>query len=314
MTAPAPAAAAPTPAADAAWLSVAERGSVLGIRFLFFLCVAFGRRVGRLALKPVILYYVLVHGSARRASRRYLERLLPHVTFGLIYRHMLNFAEVVLDRIFLLKGALHHFDGISRQGFEHLQRLRAEKRGALLLGAHMGSVEAMRVLAGAKDLPLHILVYSGNARMINALLRGLNSDLAGRVIEITPGSVDALLKVKELIDAGQIVALLGDRVGINEKATVVEFLGAPARLPTGVYMLAAMLKCPVYLTFGLYTSPNRYEFFCEPFIEDKIELPRKDREAAINGHAQAYARRLEHYCRKSPLNWFNFYDFWKMKE
>jgi predicted LPLAT superfamily acyltransferase len=25
---------------------------------------------------------------------------------------------------------------------------------------------------------------------------------------------------------------------------------------------------------------------------------------------QAYVARLEHYCRLSPYNWFNFYDFW----
>jgi len=303
---------APDPAAQ--WLSMRERGSVLGLRFLFLLTRAFGRAVTRAVLKPVVLYYLATHGAARRASRAYLARLYPRVTWRMIYRHFLNFAEVALDRTFLLQGQLRHFEAVSRLGFHHLQRLTAEKRGALLLGAHLGSVDAMRVLAEASDVRINVLVYTGNARMFNGLLRSLHSELAGRVIEIEPGSVASLLRVKELIDAGELVALLGDRLGVNDKTTVVDFLGSPARLPTGPYLLAAVLGCPVYLTLGLYTSPRLYEFFCEPFIEGALVLPRESRSEALKALAQRYAARLEHYCRMSPMNWFNFFDFWKSGE
>lgn len=306
-----PVAAPQAPTSEENWLTIAERGSVLGIRVLFFLCTVFGRTAGRIALKPVVFYYVLFHGLGRRASRKYLEKLYPKVTFGLIYRHFLNFAEVTLDRVFLLKGDLHRFELHSRKGFEHIQGLRERKQGALLLGAHIGSVEALRVRADAQDAPINILAYTGNARMINALLKQLNPNLTARIVEIKPGSVDAMFKVKELIDAGELVALLGDRTGINEKSVTVDFLGAPAKFPAGVYLLASMLRCPVYMTFSLYTAPNQYESFCEPLVEDRIELPRGNREAALQEYAQKFASRLEHYCRQSPLNWFNFYDFWK---
>jgi predicted LPLAT superfamily acyltransferase len=74
-------------------------------------------------------------------------------------------------------------------------------------------------------------------------------------------------------------------------------------------LLAALLKCPVYLTFGLYHAPNRYDLFCEPF-EDEIQLPREARDEALHAYAQKFAARLEHYVRLAPDNWFNFYDFW----
>ena len=303
--------AAEAPATEESWLSIAERGSVLGIRFVFWVCTVFGRSAARLVLKPIVFYYVLFHGVGRRASRKYLERIFPKVTFGMIYRHFLSFAEVALDRIFLLKGQLHRFQLNSRLGFHHIQKLRAEKKGALLVGAHIGSFEALRTRADANDAPVNILAYSSNARMINALLKQLNPHAAARFIEITPGSVDAIFKVKELIDRGEIVALLADRTGINEKSVTVDFLGGPAKFPAGLYQLAAMLKCPVYMTFSLYTSPNQYESFCEPLVEDRLELPRGNRDAVIQQYAQRYADRLEHYCRQSPYNWFNFYDFWK---
>ncbi len=32
--------------------------------------------------------------------------------------------------------------------------------------------------------------------------------------------------------------------------------------------------------------------------------------APLKAYVQRYAERLEHYARKAPDNWFNFYDFW----
>ena len=290
------------------WLGVAERGSVLGIRLLVFASTAFGRRFGRAILKVVIAYYSIFHGGARRASRSYLQRVYPSVTFGLIYRHLLTFAEVALDRLFFLREDLGQFE-IGSSGFEHLRQQRQTRQGAILLGAHLGSFEAMRALAEAKSVPVNILTYRGNAKKLNSVLQGINPGASARFIEISPGEVDSILKVKELIEGGEMVAILGDRTDLDGKSATVDFLGGKARFPTSLYALAAVLKCPIYLTFNVYRSPNRYECFTEPFV-DKLELPRGRRDAALQEIAQRYARRVEHYCRLAPLNWFNFYEFW----
>jgi predicted LPLAT superfamily acyltransferase len=31
----------------------------------------------------------------------------------------------------------------------------------------------------------------------------------------------------------------------------------------------------------------------------------------LTGYAQQYVERLEHYVRLAPLQWFNYYPFWK---
>ena len=82
--------------------------------------------------------------------------------------------------------------------------------------------------------------------------------------------------------------------------------------PSGVYLLAAALHCPVYLIFGLYRDPNRYDIHCELFAEEVV-LPRNARPAGIAVYAQLYADRLAHYGRLAPDNWFNFFDFWAPK-
>ena len=127
--------------------------------------------------------------------------------------------------------------------------------------------------------------------------------------EHRPGDPTFIFDVERLVAAGELVGTMGDRVGADGKAVEVPFLGAPASFPTGPYLLAAALGCPVYLGFGLYHEPNRYALYCEPFAE-RVVLPRATRAEAVAGYVARYAARLEHYCRLAPYNWFNFYDFW----
>jgi predicted LPLAT superfamily acyltransferase len=104
--------------------------------------------------------------------------------------------------------------------------------------------------------------------------------------------------------------MLGDRLAErNDRAVHVDFLGGKARFPSGPFLLAHLLSCPVYLVFALFSEPNRYDVHCELFA-DRIRLPRETREESVKEYAQKYAARIEHYVRQSPKNWFNFFEFW----
>lgn len=294
---------------DRAWMTRPERGTVLGIRALLLFVRVFGRRGAGVLLAVIAFYYTLFARKARAASRDYLRRIgRPH-GFWASCRHIYTFARCALDRVFFVRGDFDRFK-VTHTGLEHLERLADGRRGAILLGAHLGSFEVLRAGSVRKRLPIHILAYWQNARMINGFLRTVGADFDVRVIAVDPADTSYILAAREAIERGELVAVLGDRVGVNDKTCTATFLGAPARFPTGPYTLAALLKCPIYLTFGLYHGPDRYDLYCEPFGEH-LELPRGRREEAAAAHAQRYADRLEHYCRLAPLNWFNFYDFWR---
>lgn len=295
--------------AQAGWLETREKGTELGIRFFVWLMRLFGRAPARAFLYPVVFYYVLFYASVRRASREYLERAGVPSGFWAVYRHVLRFAQVVLDRLFLARGRTDMFD-VESFGREHLFAHQDRGEGAILIGAHLGSFEAMRMMSAAKNLRINIVGYFHNARRINAMLERLDPRTRTRLVEIQPGSVGFVLAIKELIEKGELVALLGDRVGPDGRAVKVPFFGAPAAFPAGPYLLASVLKCPVYLVFGIYRGKNRYDLYCEPFAE-RIDLPRGRREEALAEWVAKYAERLEHHCRKAPDNWFNFFDFWK---
>ena len=121
-----------------------------------------------------------------------------------------------------------------------------------------------------------------------------------------------MLRVKDCLDHGGLVGILGDRVIENDKVVSCKFLGQMAPFPSGPMLLASILKTPVILFFGLYRGASRYEIYFELFAEQVI-LDRNHRTRDLQAWTQRYVERLEHYCHLAPSNWFNFYDFWGKK-
>lgn len=290
------------------WQAVSERGTTLGVRTLVTVGTALGRGAARALVRVVALWFALFDRTVRRASRGYLRRLQGRATLADVYAHVRTFAQVTLDRLFILRGETARLE-IRTSGEEILRELAATRRGALLLLAHVGSFEILRTLSVERDLPIHVLGYFKNAKRINAVLKGIDPRVDARFIEIRPGDPTFAIAVADRIAAGELVGTMGDRVGADGKSVRVPFLGGEADFPTGPYLLASALKCPVFLAFGLYHEPNRYELYCEPFA-DPVVLPRSGRDEALRALAARYAARVEHYCRRAPTNWFNFYDFW----
>jgi len=297
------------------WLSTRERGGVLAIRITVFLATFMGRTIGRFVAAFVSLYYVLTSPGVRRAIRGFYARLSPSsppASFGTVYAHLRRFVNCTLDAFFFVRGQVGKFE-ITCTGDHHLAALRDGKKGAILLGAHLGSFYAMRGQSTHERLPLYAVVNTKNARMLNDALEKLDPEGAAKLVQLDPeAGMDTMLKVKELLEQGAIVAMLADRIPPNappDRVVPAPFLGADAKFPAGPFLIASMLKAPVYLTFGLSRGTKRYDLFCEPFAE-RIELPRGDRRGALEKVVKRYAERLEHYTRQAPDNWFNFYDFW----
>ena len=290
------------------WQEVGEKGGATGLAILVFVATGLGRRMARWLLVPIAWWFVLLHADVRRASAGYLRRVLPGpVGIREIHRHVRTFARVALDRLFLARGDLRPFR-ITSEGEEHFERIRVAGRGAILLLSHLGSYDAMRAWSAVRGTRVSAIGDFRNARMITETLRRINPEVDQDLIQIEEGA-PFVLAVEDRVSRGGIVATMGDRVGSDGKQVGADFLGGRASFPAGPYLLAAVLHCPVYLAFGIYREPDRYELCIEPFA-DRIELPRGDREGALALHVQAYARRLEELCRAAPYNWFNFYDFW----
>jgi len=294
---------------SAVWLEHRERGSLLAMRAGVRLLLAAGHAVGRLLLFPVCAYFLVFSRRARAASRQYLERVLGRpARLAEVARHYLTFARTLQDRVYFLAGRTQEFS-VEQHGAEAVERALDKGRGCILLGAHLGSFEVLRVLGTLeRRLPVNVLLYPDNAANADAIAAQLCPQLKERVIPL--GRPDTLLRVRECLERGEIVGLLGDRALKSDKTTPCDFLGARASFPQGPLLLAAILEAPVVLFFGLYLGARRYAIHFEPFAE-RVEASRAERAERLTPWIERYAERLEHYCRLAPYNWFNFYDFWR---
>lgn len=292
----------------AEWVRRRERGSIWLLRLMTAFSLVVGRRVGRVVLYVIAAYFFLFAPRSRRASLEYLQRALGrHPTARDRFRQVMAFATTIHDRVYLLNDRFELFD-ITVVGEELMRERVRTGRGAFLVGAHVGSFEVTRAIGRRQpDLRVAMVAYEGNARKINAMMAAINPALAQGTVGL--GSLDAMLKVRGLLDEGVFVGMLGDRTPGDEATEVVEFLGAPARFPIGPMRLAALLGRRVILMLGVYRGGNRYRVVFEE-IADFSGVRREEREDAIRAGVARYAARLEGYCREYPYNWFNFFDFW----
>lgn len=291
------------------WVARPERGNTLALRFIVWVALTLGRPAARLLLYPVCLYFLIFSSASHAASTKYLRKVLTREP-GLAdaFRHCHTFAATLLDRVFLFNDQYAQFD-VRVHDEDILGGMSARGEGCFLLGAHMGSFEIIRALGrrntGAR---ISLVMYEENARRFNSVLAAINPCLSLQVISL--GRIDSMLKVETALNQGEFVGMLGDRTFQGEGTVACQFLGEPAHFPSGPFRLAAMLKRPMVLMFGLFRGGNRYDIHFERLV-DTWQAPHAGRERLLERALRRYVERLEHYCRDAPYNWYNFYDFWK---
>lgn len=311
--------------AGAHWSRLAERGSGLGLRAVFVCYRFFGESAAQLLLYPITAYFLLTGRKSRVASLDYLRRINAYcVASNQVgqaapgwrgsFHHMLSFAQSGLDKLAAWMGGFdsRRVDFPNRVEFE---RLLASGQGAVLIGSHLGNLEMTRALATSEQRAIvNAVVYTNHAQRFNAMLAQVNASFGVNLIQISHLGPDTAIMLKEKIDRGELVVIVGDRTppaegGSSRRISQIKFLGQPAPFAQGPFILASLLDCPVYLFFCLREG-DTYRIYFEPFAE-RILLPRRERQERLHDYLQQYANRLEAHCLKAPYQWFNFYDFWR---
>jgi predicted LPLAT superfamily acyltransferase len=291
-----------------AWKAQEERGNRWLIRLMAWVAQSLGRPVARALLYPICLYYVCRSARANQTLREYYKRVQGRLpVWPDLFHHYYWFASTILDRVYFLRGRFDLFD-IKIHGLEILNRTLAG-RGCLLLGSHLGSFEVLRALGFSNEkITIKVLMDERNAPLIRELIQELNPAVAETVIQV--GGVDTMLQVRECLERGTLVGIMGDRLMSQGQLVMCDFLGSPAAFPSGVMRLAHAVSTPVVLFFGLYQGGNRYDVHLE-LLSQTVRLSPERREDDVRQWTQHYADRLAQYSRNAPDNWFNFYDFWQ---
>ncbi|HDT3686986.1 glycosyltransferase [Klebsiella aerogenes] len=309
------------------WARQQEVKGLWGMRLMLLVWRLLGRKAFSLLLYPVVGVYWLTAATARRASQQWITRvreqlaarqmpILPTLTS---YRHFQRFGEAMLDKIASWRGELQFGrDVVFTAGAEETLNI-SDPRGKLLLVSHLGDVEACRALAqlqGGKTI--NALVFSENAQRFKQIMTEMAPQAGLNLMPVNDIGPDTAILLQEKLDRGEWIAIVGDRIAVNPqrggewRVCWSRFMGQAAPFPQGPFILAAILRCPVNLLFAL-RQQGKLRIYCEPFA-DPLLLPRADRQQALQHIIDRYAERLEHYALQSPLDWFNFFDFWRLPD
>lgn len=279
---------------SSAWRDKPERGSRGLKRLIIWIALHAGRPVGRALLVPICAYFLATAPTARRASRDFLTRALGRPAgLGQVFRHLLAFGTTLLDRVFLVHRRTGEIE-VTVAGEALFEAARAQGRGCLLLGSHLGSFEMMGVMGHVqRGLVVNMVMHLDDSAGLRSLLAGSGLTLPYNIIPL--GQPGSMLRVRECLERGEVVGILADRVFGGEATQAVPFLGKPARFSLSPFRLARLTGAPVLAVYGLFRGGRRYEIVFE----------------ALPGPGPGpYVEALERHARDAPYNWFNFYDYW----
>lgn len=309
------------------WAQQQEVKGLWGMRLMLLVWRLLGRKAFSLLLYPVVGVYWLTASTARKASQSWIRRVraqliarrMPAPSNLTSYQHFLRFGGAMLDKIASWRGELHlGRDVVFAPGAEETLNV-SDPRGKLLLASHLGDVEACRALAqlqGSKTI--NALVFSDNAQRFKKIMEEMAPQAALNLLPVNDIGPDTAILLKEKLDRGEWIAIVGDRIAITTqrggewRVCWSRFMGQVAPFPQGPFILASILRCPVDLIFAL-RQQEKLRIHCEPFA-DPLLLPRATRQQALQNTVDRYAERLEHYALQSPLDWFNFFDFWQLPD
>jgi len=303
----------------AQWSTKSERGNRCWLRFALWLYTNLGRWAVAAILWPIVAYFVVLDSVCRRSSREWLATVWAtpegraalgrRPWLGTTVLHVYAFAMSVLDRMILWAGATDVFE-IDHRGGERLLELASQGRGAILVGAHLGSFDMLRLISSRYGLRVNVLMFTEHAERVNAFFESLGPESRVRVISVDPSTVQSAFEVRACLARGEFVGILADRVhaGGRERPIATHFAGRRAAFPLSPFLLGVVLGAPVFLSLCISTGHLRYFAVTEPLFEG-LRVPRELREKAALELCEAWVRRFEHYCLRSPRQWFNFYDF-----
>jgi predicted LPLAT superfamily acyltransferase len=242
-----------------------------------------------------------------------LEALGGPPGFFTVVRHIREFAVALYDRLLVWSGALSKLQ-VEHDGSQRIFELAQSGRGALLVAAHLGSLDMLSFLSQHYELRVAIVGYFGNAARINTYLESLGTGRNLRLVELDPDWVRAAFEIRACLARGEIVVMMADRVPPVRASRVetVPFLGAPARFSAAPFHLALALACPVLFALCVRTGDATYRTVLRPLAEAR-RVPASERDKRARELVLAYAAELESWLLRYPLQWFNFYDFWEVE-
>lgn len=309
------------------WAQEPERMGLWGMKFMMWTYQLLGLRAFKLLLYPVIAVFYGTAKTQRAASAQFLQVVrqrrratgLSDLRDPSVFTHFYNFGLTLLDKVATWQGdiKLGQEAVFARGSAEVMDYPQGE--GRLLLVSHLGDIELCRALVTAGKLrPVTALVFHENAQRFAAIMKTFAPQSTINLIALKDFGPELMIELQERLERGELIAIAADRLAVpgfssvTARTVTVDFMGRPAPLAQGPFILATLLKCPVMAMFALREGDKRVIYAHE--LRSEVKVARSERSAFIQALAQDFAQLLEQHALTHPYDWFNFFDFWQQDQ
>jgi lauroyl/myristoyl acyltransferase len=189
------------------------------------------------------------------------------------------------------------------EGREHIERALSKGKGLIFAGTHFGNIDIVAQVLALWDLQVVSPAEHLEPEVLFQYICKLRANRGFRLIPI-----DGLLsELFRALRRNEIVALAADR-NIAGSGIIVDFFGAPARLPDGYAQLSLRTGAPIIVGFSQRLPNNTFAVYLEPPLELESTGDR-DRDARVG--VERVVTIMERYIGKHPEQWVMSAPLWQ---
>jgi KDO2-lipid IV(A) lauroyltransferase len=189
------------------------------------------------------------------------------------------------------------------EGWKHLEKALSKGKGVIFVGTHFGNVDIVAQVPALREVPV---VGPAEHLKPEALFQYICSLRANKGFRLIP--IDGpLFGLFRALRRNEVVALAADR-NIAGSGVVVDFFGAPARLPDGYARLSLRTGAPIIVGFSQRLPDNTFAVYLEPPLE--LEAT-GDRNRDVRAGVEKVVAIMERYIGEHPEQWVMSVPLWQ---
>lgn len=288
------------------------KGGLTGYKIFVFLLKNFGLNTAYILLFFVAFWFVIFSRKASKSQYYLFRKRLKFNFFKSIisiYKNSFVFGQILIDKVAIMSGMIHKFS-TEHTNAEVIENMVKYKTGGILVNAHIGSWQIAGQLLERYGGKIYILMVDSE----NEKIKNLLSSAEGKNrIEIIPLKEDGshLLKIKDVLMNKGILAMHADRFLKDADTIETEFLGEKAKFASGPFHLAAKYGVPISFATAFREKKRHYHFIVLKTVNVNYPGNIKKRKEEIYEKSKIYIKELEKMLKNYPVQWFNFYNFWR---
>jgi len=281
-----------------------SKGTVLGYKIFVFLIQKAGVKSAYVLLYFVASYYFLFLKNSNKAISYYFKERLKYSNFKtkkMVFKSYYTFGQTIIDKISISAGMRNKFT-YEFDGIEILKNLLAEKKGGVLISAHIGNFEIAEHFLGDIDIDFQINLVTTDLEhsAIKNYLESVTQKPTVKFIIIRE-DLSHIFEINAALANNELVCFTGDRYFEGTKSLSEQILDEEAYFPAGPFLIASRLKVPVVFVYVMKEPNLHYHLYAREAV-----VKHRDEKALL----RSYIESVESMLQKYPLQWFNYFDFW----